>query len=433
MGLFGKKNNDDNNEEEIKDISNLDGVDLDAFIMSAIEETDQEQATLKEQARINEQERVARITREREEEAKTKKAVVRRFFLMVTSAEDRADSTYGLKGNVYGEIKIADKIYVYRPDDSVLEGRVEAIENESDESVDSIKNSLGRVIVKFNTETEAGMDAEVVVPVYSVLTCLKMLHKDDPKAPVENPYLLGLTLEYKNYMKDKQFMRLLVKHISAGKFVVPIQPAQPSENGGKPIIKLITLKRSPDDKLPMVPLFTDIAALTAWKELFEKQGKPSIAMLDFKDLAKKTQIEGPDFVLNPNGPVTINFPREVVNNMAGLVTPLPAAGKPLRQRIAIGVPPKNDETEAIRKALVEFAKNEPSIKALGFMATLREGVKGYACVVDCPKEGSRELFQQMLEAVEPSMKEVHAMEFLLRAEAPFAEAYFAKIPYDYKA
>ena len=111
MGLFGKKNNDDNNEEEIKDISNLDGADLDAFIMSAIEETDQEQATLKEQARINEQERVARITKEREEEAKTKKAVVRRFFLMVTSAEDRADSTYGLKGNVYGEIKIADKIY----------------------------------------------------------------------------------------------------------------------------------------------------------------------------------------------------------------------------------------------------------------------------------------------------------------------------------
>ena len=108
-------------------------------------------------------------------------------------------------------------------------------------AIDSIKNSLGRVIVKFNTETEAGMDAEVVVPVYSVLTCLKMLHKDDPKAPVENPYLLGLTLEYKNYMKDKQFMRLLVKHISAGKFVVPIQPAQPSENGGKPIIKLITL------------------------------------------------------------------------------------------------------------------------------------------------------------------------------------------------
>lgn len=37
MGLFGKKNNDDNNEEEIKDISNLDGADLDAFIMSAIE------------------------------------------------------------------------------------------------------------------------------------------------------------------------------------------------------------------------------------------------------------------------------------------------------------------------------------------------------------------------------------------------------------
>jgi hypothetical protein len=53
-------------------------------------------------------------------------------------------------------------------------------------------------------------------------------------------------------------------------------------------------------------------------------------------------------------------------------------------------------------------------------------------VVDCPKEGSKELFQQMLDKVEPLMKEVATMEFMLRAEAPFAEAYFSKIPYDYK-
>ena len=45
MGLFGKKNNDnDNNGEEIKDVSMLEGADLDALIMSAIEETDLEQA-----------------------------------------------------------------------------------------------------------------------------------------------------------------------------------------------------------------------------------------------------------------------------------------------------------------------------------------------------------------------------------------------------
>lgn len=434
MGLFGKKNNDnDNNEEEIKDVSMLEGADLDALIMSAIEETDLEQAQEKEQARINEQERIARMTREREEAAKQpKKIVIRRFFLMVTASEDREDGTYGLKGSVHGEIKNGDKIFVYRPNGSVLEGEVSSIENESDETVDSIKAATGRVIVKFTSGVEDGAAAEEVVPFYSVLTCVKPVDKENPKAPVENPYLLGLSLEYKNYVKDKQYMRLLIKNIADGKFIVPIHPAQPSPDGGKPIIKLITLKRSPEDKLPMVPLFTDIAALSSWKELFEKEGKPSVAMLGFKELAKNTQPEGPDFVLNPNGPLTINFPREVVNNIAGLVTPLNPDGKPVKQRIAIGVPPKSEETDAIRNALVEFAQNEPSIKALGFIATLRERVKGYACVVDCPKEGSPELFQQMLDKVKPFMKEVPTMEFMLRAEAPFAEAYFSKIPYDYK-
>ena len=435
MGLFGKKNNDnDNNEEEIKDVSMLEGADLDALIMSAIEETDLEQAQEKEQARINEQERIARMTREREEAAKqqAKKIVIRRFFLMVTASEDREDGTYGLKGSVHGEIKKGDKIFLHRPNGSVLEGTVEGIENDSDVAVDSIKAAVARIIVKFTSDIEEGAVPDEVVPFYSVLTCVKPTDAKDPKAPIENPYLVGLTLEYKNYMKDKQYMRLLIKNIADAKFIVPIHPAQPDPNGGKPIIKLITLKKSPEDPLPMVPLFTDIAALSAWKELFEKEGKPSIAMLGFKELAKKTQPEGPDFVLNPNGPLTINFPREVVNNIAGLVTPLTPDGKPVKQRIAIGVPPKNEETDAIRKALVEFAQNDPSIKALGFIATLRERVKGYACVVDCPKEGSPELFQQMLDKVEPFMKEVPTMEFMLRAEAPFAEAYFSKIPYDYK-
>ncbi|SMC59705.1 SseB protein N-terminal domain-containing protein [Oscillospiraceae bacterium] len=432
MGLFGKKNNNnDNDNEEIKDATLLQGDDLDAFVMSAIEEAEFEQEQQREEEKKNEEERIRRQTLERNGAARQKKMVVRRFFLMVTSAEE-ADGAYGLKGSVHGLIKKDDKVYVYRPNGTVLEGKVEGIETESDEKVDEIKSQVGRLIVRFDSEIEAGTVPEEAVPFYSVVTCVKPVDKEDNRAPVENPYLLGLSLEYKNYMKDKQYMRLLIKNIADGKFIVPIHPAQPSPDGGKPIIKLVTLKKSPDDKLPMVPLFTDIAALSSWKELFEKEGKPSVAMLSFKELAKNTQSEGPDFVLNPSGPLTINFPRDVVNNIAGLVTPLDPARKSGKQRIAIGVPPKNDETEAIRKALVEFASNEPSIKALGYIATIKEMVKGYACVVDCPKEGSRELFQQMAEKIKPYMKEVRTMEFMLRAEAPFAEAYFSKIPYDYK-
>jgi hypothetical protein len=432
MGLFGKKNNDkDNSEEEIKDVSMLEGADLDALIMSAIEETDLEQAQEKEQARINEQERVARITREREEAAKKKKVIVRRFFLMVTASEDQGDGLFGLKGSVHGEIRKNDKVYVYRPNGSALEGTVESIETDSDETVDVIKAAVGRINVRFASVIEEGTTAEEFVPFYSVLTCVKPVDRDDLKTPVENPFLLGLSLEYKNYMKDKQYMRLLIKNIAEGRFIVPILPAQPNPDGGKPIIKLVTLTK-PDDESKMVPFFTDIVALSSWKELFEKQGKPSIAMLTFKDLAKNTLPDGPEFVLNPFGPLTINFPREVINNIAGLLNPVNPGDKPAKQRIAIGVPPMNEETDAIRKALVEFAENEPTIKALGFIATLREKAKGYACVVDCPKEGSRELFQQMLEKIEPIMKDVHSMEFMIRAEAPFADAYFSKIPYDYK-
>ena len=433
MGLFGKKNNDKDNN---KDNNMLQGDDLDALIMSAIEETDLEQAQEKEQARKNEAERVARMTEQLKDlSAKDEKKVVRRSFLMVTASE-RDGETFKLKGTLHGDLKTDDTVYVYHPKGTVLEAKITDVESGSDEepeNIDMTKGKIVRLSVNFAEEIAADAVPEEAVPYYSVVTNVKPpVQQEDSKAPVENPFLLGLSLEYPNYMKDKEFMRNVIKSFAEGRFIVPIHPAQPSPDGGKPIIKLITIKRNPDDKLPIVPIFSDIAALATWKELMEK-GKPSVALLPFKELAKLTSKDGPDFVLNPSGPVAINIPRQIVDSIAGLVRNVESDPNAPKPRVAVGVPPKNDETDKIRKALVEYAESSPDIKALGFIATIKEGNKrGYACVVDCPKAGAKDLFQGMADKIKPYMKEVRTMEFIVKEDAKFADMYFAKIPYDYQ-
>ena len=433
MGLFGKKNNDKDNNEENKFPQ---GDDLDALIMSAIEETDLEQAQEKEQARKNEAERVARMTEELNAAQEQAKKRVLRSFLMVTASEREGD-LFRFKGNLHGKLNKGDTVYVYHPNGTALEAEIKDIhiedEIEDEQLIDMVKGVVVRIGVEFVSDVEGEASAEAVAPFYSVISNVKPPVKGDPKAPVENPFLLGLSLEYPNYMKDKEYMRLIIKSFAEGRFIVPIHPAKQEEEGKKPIIKLITIKKSPDAPDVLVPLFTDIAALASWKELIEKEGKPSVAILPFKELAKLTAKDGPDFVVNASGPLAINLPRNVVDNIAGLVTNVsnnPGGPKP---RVAVGVPPKNEETDNIRKVLVDFAKETPSISALGYIATIRDGgQKGYACVVDCPKDGARDLFQQMAEKIKPFMKEVKSMEFIIKSDAKFADMYFAKIPYDYQ-
>lgn len=434
MGLFGKKNNDkENNNEENKFPQ---GDDLDALIMSAIEETDLEQAQAKEQARKNEAERVARMTEELNAASEMKAKRVLRSFIMVTASEREGD-IFRFKGTLHGKLNEGDTVYVYHPNGTALEAQIKEIEIEDGtddgQEVDMIKGQVVWISVSFVSDVEGEASPEAIAPFYSVVTNIKPPVKEDAKAPVENPYLLGLSLEYPNYMKDKEYMRLLVKYFAEGRFIVPIHPAKQEKEGEKPVIKLITIKKSPEDPDIKVPLFTDIAALASWKELMQKEGKPSVAVLPFKDLAKLTAKEGPDFVVNSSGPLTINLPRQVVDNIAGLVRNVSPDLNGPKPRVAIGVPPKNEETESIRNALVEFASGEPSIKALGYVATIREGgKKGYACVVDCPKEGAKDLFQQMADKIKPFMKEIRSMEFIIRSDAKFADVYFAKIPYDYQ-
>ncbi len=432
MGLFGKKNNDKDNKDEGKFPQ---GDDLDALIMSAIEETDLEQAQAKEQARKNEAERVARMTEELNAAEEMKVKRVLRSFLMVTASE-REDDIFRFKGTLHGQFKEGDTVYVYHPNGTALEALIKDIEIEDDtdgQEVDMMKGQVVRISVTFVSDVEGEASPEAVAPFYSVVTNVKPPVKDDKKAPVENPYLLGLTLEYPNYMKDKEYMRLLIKYFAEGRFIVPIHPVEKDKERDKPVLRLITIKKSPEDNDIKVPLFTDVAALASWKELIQREGKPSVAVLPFSDLAKLTAKESPDFVVNSSGPLTINLPRQVVDNIAGLVRNVSGDPNGPRPRVAVGVPPKNDETDNIRKALVEFARETDSIKALGYIATIREGgKKGYACVVDCPKEGAKDLFQQMADKVKPFMKEIRSMEFIIRSDAGFADTYFSKIPYDYQ-
>ena len=430
----------------------LEGDALDEALLAAIDETDEEERLAREKKAQENLERAeqARITAIEKEQARAKIDELRknlpnegrRYFLPVEEFEcftDRNEAT--LTGVVYGTLKKGDDVYLYRKDGRALGTKVlsvEAYNNSLFEPAEEVSQNKAKVTIAIDY-AKTGFTADDAVSKFSILTSVKPPVKDDKgKMAIENPMLSGLMFKYPEYNKDKEYISLLMGSIANGRFLVPAMDEGGAAVDGKKKLKVImvTKKESPDKRA--LPLFTDLQALYLWRQLFEGEKKPSIIVMTFPEASKFVSKDGFDIVFNPSGPVSFGLPNNAVSAMSNVMSKHQAGAKVEREvindgsKVIVGVPRPGEETESVRRALINYCKKNTAINKAGLMMLIRNGRMSYLVITDSPKVTSQVIFKGISEALKPHLTTTKRVDFSLYSEAPFAKDYFAKQKWDYE-
>lgn len=436
-----------------KNIFDLEGDDLDAALMAAIEETDEEEREARELKAKENQERAeqARVTAVEQEQKKAKIEELRkslpnegrRYFLMAEESEcDEQKNEASVTGIVYGTCKKDDSVFLYRNDGRALGSKVISVEKYNGqvfEPADEVSQGKARITILVDYK-KSGLTKENAVPKFAVVTSVRPPVKGaDGKTAIENPSLSGLMFRYPEYKTDKEYLNHLTTNIVNGQFLIP---AMPGGNGvqadGKKKIQLImfTKKETPDKRI--LPLFTDLQALYLWRKVFQSEQKPSIVVMNFIEAAKFIEKDGFDIAINPSGPVSVGLPAKAATQLAAMARKMAGDAKVKKETIAdgskviIGEPKSSDETADIKDAISAFCSGNPDIKKAGLLYLIRNGQTSYLIILDAPKSSQQEVFSGVLNAVRPHLKSIKKVDMSLLSEAPFANDYYSRKPWDYK-
>ncbi|MBQ6695838.1 MAG: enhanced serine sensitivity protein SseB C-terminal domain-containing protein [Lachnospiraceae bacterium] len=351
----------------------------------------------------------------------------RRFTLMVEECHKINEDTEAIiVGNLKGTIRKGDTVYVIHPSGRVGITKVQDLEvgpgRATEEATDE-KVALTLTDIKDKN----------VVPRFTVLTSIRPLpygEEINKDTKVENPWLLGLSMDYAQWVQDNNYLNILIFVICHTNFVVPVS-VTPNPNGGnEPLLRFPSLQNPADRTQNVFPVFTDDAALDKWEGIFDENHPKNTTNLKFPEIL--SICNGTGMVINPFGPTPILLsPQQIsqIVNMEGYKQEFGAKEgenvqkAPMEQgaNVMVGVPKENEEIRMIKEAIVAFAQQTAEIKRVDFL--LKVDIKqerAYMCVVDCEEELAPTLFNSIYQAAAPYFKEVQRMEFLLHGKSKIA-------------
>lgn len=307
MGLFDrfkKKNAPEVIEEEVK-----------------LPQEETPVAEIKEEAPVVEKkEAVAAPTQTKQEEPKIAEVANegRRFTLLVENAKQLSEEEgIMIAGMLYGTLRLGDEVYMLLPNHSMRITRIDGIEVAEGQNADSAENQ--KVVLQFKEIKDINM-----VPRYTVITSIRPQEKPTVDTTIENPHLLGLSMDYPRLNKDPLYMNLLVFELCHAYFLVPARvAANPVKNeDGTSTFKQDTQVRFPgiqdpsDSNKSAFTIFTDWLALANWKNLFDENHPPKAIIMRFPDVVNVAAGNG--VMLNPFGPTSIFLPAEVIKKITEL-------------------------------------------------------------------------------------------------------------------
>lgn len=158
---------------------------------------------------------------------------------------------------------------------------------------------------------------------YSVISDIRTPSKLNPKIPIENPYLLGLTNVYEANVKDNAFMGLFIFALTHSVFVVPVAVDDGSVHedaqGHKSAnirLHFIANKDHPENKT--LPIFTDLASLVLWKGVGDPKNPPKTMVLRFQDAADIATRDFNGLALNAFGPKPLFISNKFIDKIRSL-------------------------------------------------------------------------------------------------------------------
>lgn len=389
----------------------------------------QEEAELSSKMREDAQEQFEETDDSDEEE--------HRFTLMVEDAFQLEDNNgVVVVGNLHGKMKKGDKIYVLFPNNRMIISTAEEMEI-----------GPGRRVTEAEDEKVALQIFEVkkkeYMPPFTVITNIAPNLNTQNAREIENPMLLGMSMEYPTRGPEPTYNNILIYMICHSKYVVPASLNAANAAPGKvPQIQFPSLVDPSDTSRHVLPVFTDWNALSRWEGVFDEKHPEQAAILTFQEAVSVCQGKG--IVINPFGPMVISVSAENIQQIINLESYKKEFGtgeKPASSsanegtknnnsaatkqsdapRMMLGVPKEDKpEVKAVTDAIVAYAKGETSIKRIDLLLKVDlQQKKSFVCVIDCPQNQTARIGAEIQKAASPKLKEVEKIEFFLYGSAKF--------------
>lgn len=343
-----------------------------------------------------------------------------RFTMLVEKAFQLIeDQGVVVMGELSGKVKKGEEVYLLFPNGTSKVTRIDEMEVGPGKRVEEAEDD--KVAFQFREIMNRNL-----IPQYTVITNIAPCINTQDAKEMENPRLLGLSMQYPVLGQEPVYNNMLIYQICHAKYVVPAALEAPAATAGEvPQIKFPSLVDPSDGQKHMLPVFTDWDALSRWENLFDENHPAQGVVMTFPEAV--AVCKGNGIVVNPYGPMTIvvnsDNIQQIVNKEAykkefGASVAMPnnekvAAGNE-EPRMLIGVPKENDEVKAVTSAMIEFAKQEKLIQRIDllFKVDMQQEMT-FVCIVDCPMTQSARIFATMEKAVSPKLKEVKRIDFLV--------------------
>lgn len=218
-------------------------------------------------------------------------------------------------GNLYGKIKQGDTMYLYQPDQPAKQVHVLNIELGPRDEVLFAKNQQVGLCLDLESKDE--------VSKFAVLSDMMPLSGSLSSRIVQNPRLLGLTMEYRRLYTNSVYMGELLSELCRSRFLLPLymeRPPLPQEDGtlaynADSPVGFRSLKKWDDETQSIFPAFTDELAAMSWKDAFQKGQPRRYGVMLLPKLIEYVEKGHAGLVLNPFGPIPVFFPKELLETV----------------------------------------------------------------------------------------------------------------------
>lgn len=359
----------------------------------------------------------------------------RRFTLLAEDAHEMENNQgIVIGGMLHGSIQKEDTVYVLLPNGMITLTKVDAIEVGPGQYAERAENQ--KAALHFHDIKELNK-----VPRFSVLTSIRPQTTVDVSTSIENPQLLGLSIDYPRLCKDQTYLNLLIYVVCHTNFIVPTSmDKEPQKNGDgtatftqRTMVRFPSLTDPNDKSKTLFPVFTDWSALSNWKNIFDEKHPAKTMIIKFPDAVAISRGNG--IVINPFGPTSILLSSETIAQIVNMEGYKKEFGKEAEQTSAvqkvetnkeakfwIGIPRENNEVKLVKDGLIAFGKRTEEVKRIDLLLKMdEEKNKAYLCVVDCPEEDAAKYFEKIHKAVGPFLAEIRAMEFLVYGKTKMAQ------------
>ncbi len=353
----------------------------------------------------------------------------RRFTMLVDQTfQLEGDEGILVVGDVFGKIKQGDRIYVLLPNNRMVATAVDEMEIGPGRAATEAEND--KIAIKITD-----IKRKEMVPPLTVITNIAPNPDAKEGKELENPLLLGMTMEYPVRGQEPTYNNLLIFLMCHTRFVVPASITAVSEEKGAPQqVRFPTLPDRNDTGRQLLPVFTDWQALSRWEGLFDEEHPEKSVIMTFPEAVAICKGEG--IVINPFGPMTIVITAENIKQIVNLDSYKKEFGteenkdaapqnaqQPQMPRMLLGVPkPDNPEVKAVTDAMVAYAKQDATIKRIDLLLkTDMQQKRSFVCIVDCPQDQTARIADGILKATAYQRKEVQTIEFFLLGSAKFVD------------